>query len=345
LEGTPPNAEANLVFIFPEDTGMVRRMRETLPPKEGPIESLDTVLWEPVEDAKREDQGSSRCLPVGFVEALFDPHPEGGGTILLWFGDKLPDDWEIRIPSGEKLLYANSGWFAAGRPKRATIPWTDRGIPRSLDVHWTGETGKRHAAVWPVNVTDPSRLPPPDDLRDLPLDTLIEILGSRRPLHEAVLAARRKAAEHLALDRTGLPAEIDPLRKVRTETFLLQRTRRVARAIEQLVERLNRPLAHREALVWRLRGPVGPMALAQALMREARSDGEVCFLIAEVVLALRRVRVPLEGGGLDANEVSQQMAAVQAEIAEMASAKLRDSGSVPPQLAKYVCAALEETTA
>ena len=80
-------------------------------------------------------------------------------------------------------------------------------------------------------------------------------------------------------------------------------------------------------------------------MREAKSDGEACFLIAEVALALRRVHIPLEGGGLDVNEVSQQMAAVQTEIAEMANRKLQDGGSVPPQLAKYVCAALEETTA
>jgi hypothetical protein len=62
------------------------------------------------------------------------------------------------------------------------------------------------------------RLPPPEDLRHLSLDTLVEILGSGRPLHEAVLAAKRKA---LALTATpeGPETAIDPHRRVRTETF------------------------------------------------------------------------------------------------------------------------------
>ncbi len=344
LEGVAPNAEANLAFVFPDDTGVVRRMRETLPPAEGPIETLDTVLWEPVEDDKREDQSSSRSLPVGFVEALFDPQPEGGGRLILWLGENLPEDWGIRIPGREDLLYANGAWLTTGRPQEVTIPWSERGVPRALDVRWTSKTGERLSAVWPVNVTDMSRLPAPDDLRNLSLDTLIDILGSRRPLHEAVLAFKRRAAERAAAGQVDRAAEIDPHRRVRTETFLLQRTRRVARAIEQLVERMNRPIAHREALVWRLRGPVGPVALAQALMREAKSEGEACFLVSEVVLALRRVRIPLQGSGLSETEVSESLATVRAEIAEMANCKMREGGSVPSQLADYVSAALKETT-
>lgn len=342
LDGSPPNAEANIAFVFPEDPGMVRRIGETLPPAEGPIEALETVLWEPAEDDKREDQGSSKSLPVGFVEALFDPKPEGG-TLILWLDEGLPEDWEIRVPDREQPLYTNATWLAERRPRERPIPWSERGAPRALDVRWTSRKGERLSAVWPVNVTDVSRLPAPDDLRDLPLDTLIEILGSRRPLHEAVLAAKRRAAERAAAGHADPAAEIDPHRRVRTETFLLQRTRRVARAIEQLVERLCRPLAHREALVWRLRGPVGPLALAQALVKEAKSDGEACFLVSEVALALRRVQIPLQGSGLNEAEVSQFLTETKVEIAELARCKMREGGSVASQLADYVSEALKES--
>jgi hypothetical protein len=209
-----------------------------------------------------------------------------------------------------------------------------------LGVQWSDTGGQSQAAQWPVNVTDPSRLPPPDDLRNLPLETLLEILSSRLPLHEAVAQARKVRVDS-GPGGLDVPAEIDPLRRVRSETFLLQRTCRVAKAIERLVESLNRPVVHADALLWRLRGPVGPLALARALAEEAKSPGESCFLLAEVVLALRRVNVPEIAVGVTEVEIRRALNSVTSEIEEMARNRLGASG-MPPGMADYVSQALNE---
>jgi hypothetical protein len=133
--------------------------------------------------------------------------------------------------------------------------------------------------------------------------------------------------------------ELDPLRRVSSETFLLQRTRRVAKAIEQLVEHLNRPVLHTDALHWRLRGPVGPLALARALGKTARSPGETCFLLSEVVRALGRVEVPRISVGVDEAEVRREVLTVRTEVERMAR-DLLQSGDVPAGMAGYVATAL-----
>ena len=185
------------------------------------------------------------------------------------------------------------------------------------------------------------RLPPPEDLRHLSLDTLIEILGSGRPLHEAVLAAKRKElAQKASPDQPD--AEIDPHRRVRTETFLLQRTRRVARAIEQLLLRLGRPVAHRDVLAWRLRGPVGPLALARALAEGARSPGEAAFLLADLALALGRLDVGAMATGVAEDEVRHELGDVRAQIEGLAATQLADPNAVPPAMRQYVARAFAE---
>ena len=63
--------------------------------------------------------------------------------------------------------------------------------------------------------------------------------------------------------------------------------RRVAQALEGMRERLQQPVAFLDALRWRLRGPIGPIALAKRLAAE---DPEgAAFMIAEVATTLRGV--------------------------------------------------------
>ncbi len=214
-------------------------------------------------------------------------------------------------------------------------------MPRALTVHWQNESGRAVSAAWPVGVTDPSRLAPPDELRNLSLDTLVEILGFRLPLHEAVRKARQVAAGEVQGTSQYPPPELDPHRRVRTETFLLQRTRRVARAIEHLVERLNRPAVHLDGLVWRLRGPVGPLALARALVRDARSSGEACFLLSEVALSLKRADVAKIAVGLEVERVRNEIASVIDEIEQLTRERL-ETQEVPGAMAGYVTKAFAE---
>lgn len=354
LSGRAPNVEANLAYLFPEDASMVRTMEETLPTYGEQMEDFDRVIWEPLDEAYEEEGAGGPTLPAGFEEALFSP-AEDGGTLTLHLSEKgMPAAWEIRAPGDVGTaggipnpadaggsLYSSREWRAAGSPRKLDVVWQTRRVPTELEVHWRGATGEDLSAAWPVNVTDPGSLPPPEDLRNLPLDTLVEILGSRRPLHEAVLAAKRKILDASA-KLEGWPAEIDPHRKVRTETFLLQRTRRVARAVEQLLARLGRPVPHPDALAWRLRGPVGPLALARAIRQDARSPGEAVFLLADLALALCRLDVRAMAAGVAEDEVRRELAAVRREIEELARGRLAHDAAVPAAMRDYIARAFEE---
>jgi hypothetical protein len=332
------NAEANLVYVFPEDSPVVRLLEATLPESGDEIVELDSVFWEAVEEEQGEGAAGGAVLPLGFQEALFDP-AEGGHVLSLHFGTELPSRWRVTSRAGDDVVYSHEAWVAAGRPSSIELRWTQRTIPNVLEVRWWDAAGAPHTAPWPVNVRDMGRLPPPDELRNLSLETLVAILGSRLPLHEAVERARSKF--HTIGNEREPPTEIDPLRRVRTETFLLQRTRRVARAIERLIDNLNRPVVHRDALFWRLRGPVSPLALAQALAAAAQSPGEACFLPSEVSLALRRVDVPKIAVGVDAKEVRRELDGIKADVDARARQYLATEGT-PPGVVTYVAKALEQ---
>lgn len=339
LTGGAPNVEANLAYVFPGEARMVRVMEQTLPPLGDEIKDLDAVSWQPVTESDGEEQSGQPVLPGGFEEALFEP--EGtGGTLTLHLGRLLPSRWAVTYRDDAEEIYSDQRHRQANSPTVVACPWSRAGIPTALDVHWWDAKSQPQIAQWPVNVTDPSRLPPPEDLRHLSLETLIEILGSRLPLHEAVPRARQRPGV-TGPNGASISPDIDPLKRIRTETFLLQRTRRVAKAIEHLVESLNRPVVYADALIWRLRGPVGPLALARALAEAARSPGEACFLLAEVALALRRVDIDKIAGGVPEDWACGEVSSVRAEVEQMARQRLQD-GDMPPGMMEYVSMALDE---
>src|SRR3546814_4211927 len=88
-------------------------------------------------------------------------------------------------------------------------------------------------APWPVNVSDSALLPPPEELRSLPMDVLLAVLASTRPIHDALEAALRKGDQ--AQGRPGHD-EFDALARFDSERMLLTRTRRMARSEEHTSE-------------------------------------------------------------------------------------------------------------
>jgi hypothetical protein len=340
LADSAMNVEANLAYVFPEHSRMVRLMEGTLPAWEEYVKDFANVLWEPVTEEEGEDPTANPVLPVGFQEALFEP-TDSGGLLKLSFGSTLPAIWRISPEKETSILYSSQAWG----PDQATVEltWKFPSVPRALRVHWKNEAGLSLSALWPVNVSDTSRLLPPDALRNLSLETLVEILGSKLPLHEAVAAATKTNGPG-AYDADGLTAELDPLKRYHSETFLLQRTRRVAKAIEQLIANLNRPVFHKDSLLWRLHGPVGPLALARALNDAATSPGESSFLLAELLMALRRIDVGRISVGIEKSEVLGEFDQVKAEIRRMVQGSL-GSGDVPQSMSDYVSRVLTEAVA
>jgi len=132
-------------------------------------------------------------------------------------------------------------------------------------------------------------------------------------------------------------AEIDPHKRVDTSQFLLRRMRRVAQALEGMRERLQQPVGSKEALQWRLRGPIGPIALAERLAKEDPSGA--AFMIAEVATTLRSVSWrPM--GSLSASVIKMQVNETVQRLRELAT-----NAPAPTNLAEYVRTSFQELLA
>lgn len=141
---------------------------------------------------------------------------------------------------------------------------------------------------------------------------LINILSSARPLHRVLVDYLRRRKREKAKD--GDNPVVDPHKRVDTSQFLLQRTLRISWAMNALRERLERPVATLEYLSWRLHGPVGVMALAKALVREAQSTEELAFLISELALELARAKPVMALGCLPPKQHITEIRAVIFEL-------------------------------
>jgi hypothetical protein len=336
------NAEANIAYIARDNTSY-NALFNTYPPSEA-IDDLENVVWEPIFDLDAEPSEVVPQLPSAFADASFTPEAEGGALDLSLAGEP-PAYWRAHLADAgdADALYDSERWAAEGKPTRVTIKLSNTRPPSSLAVHWLDGKGAERRALWLVNVSDPGALPPPDELRDLSLGTLLDVLTMARPLYEAVVRALQKSTQQRQREANALK-ELDPHSRVRTETFLLQRTRRVARALEQLRARLERPVHSREALRWRLRGPVGPLALMRAIEREAEQEnrpaGEVAFLFAEIALTLNRVTPSRAPGTLPARVVREELQGVIRELRNASAGRLQ---AAPPDLRDYVERAFQET--
>jgi hypothetical protein len=331
--GTVRNTEANLVYKVRSGSREARTLAGTWPSTSD--ESVDLndprIRWEPAFDEAKEGEGE--VLPAAFEEALFKASPPK--QLRLRLGRDLPPEWAVRTTEGTNLI---SGMReSAGAAGIHGLDWDSEQVPVVLTVSWRRQAGgPEFVAQWPVNVVDPSELPAPQALRDLTLEELVEILSATRPIHESIT---RILAKRLRKRATS-DVELDPLKRVNTEEFLLRRTRRVALALDRLRQRLERPVLSPEALSWRLRGPIGPVGLAQALLREARLPGEAAFFLAELVLMLRRVRPDLAAiGGLGVGLIQTELATVVDEIKIKVAQEL--DGGTPSRMAHYVSDAME----
>ena len=303
------NLEANLAYIARVGEAGYGKLQDVWP--ELVADKVDlkdqNIVWEPLFEADGEG-AATIALPTAFREALYEETGESS-CLILTLGDDLPDKWRIRIEN-EELLNSES-W--QGNKGEYIVMWQGRPVPLVLTVEW--ESGEEsHVAGWPINVIEPALLPPPEALRGLSLEELMGILSSSNPLHIAVMQTLKRR-----IHRSSAELYLDPHRKVNMEAFLLQRTRRVALALERLRERLERPVVNIDSLDWRLRGPVGPFALAEAFRREARAPGEARFFLAELALVLKRIRTErAAAGGLSKKAIRERILDTIIEIERMA---------------------------
>jgi hypothetical protein len=244
---------------------------------------LDSLEYEAVEDPE-ETQPS---VPAGFVQVLGDPGPPARLEIEIAGGD-LPRAWWIRTPDGQDILDAGR-WQSDGGGSVVGVDAPGGELPFNVAIEWRTRAGETARASLPVNVTDPGRLPAPDELRSLPVQALLRALASVRPLHEGVV----EAIERHERSRAGALDELDPLKRFSPSGQLLHRTREMSAALAGLRERVEKPAATLDAFRWRLEGPFGPLVIAEKLIEERREnrsvEGEESFMLAEIALTLAGV--------------------------------------------------------
>lgn len=300
------NAEANLGWLVKAGSKEASLLDDVWPQlgSEIPIDSPD-VTWDPIDESK-EDAGSPP-LPVSFCDARWDP---ATATLLLTLLDGLPEEWTIATGDGATRLLGSDAHGAGDY----SLNLETEHPPLVLLVTWSSG-GQPSVAYWPVNVTAPSSLPPPDVLRGLSLAELVEVLASTRPLSEAVTHVVKKRQRNDG----GSRDELDPLRRHDSAEFLLRRMRRLAVALERLRERLERPAVSMDAFEWRISGPVGVQRLAEALSGEEGSHGEAMFGLAELALAVSRVDTSKTcAAGVNRNDVQARLTSSGDAIKTMA---------------------------
>lgn len=277
--GRNVNFEANIVYRLRTADPEAKVLDEIWPATGDDIDvDSESLIWDPQSESE-EDGETAPPLPAAFQEASYTPGSPA--SLVVTLVDPLPAEWIIRVPRGQAIFASSDG----RGPGAHTVAWQTNEVPFVLEVTWC-HAGGTSVAHWPVNVSNPAKLPPPEALRTLTLEELLQVLASTRPMPQAVadVFARRKKKVALRGE------ELDPLRRFDSQSFLLRRTKRLSVALERMRERLERPASSPEAYEWRLFGPVGPMALADCYVHEAAHPGEAKFCLAEIALALRRVR-------------------------------------------------------
>jgi hypothetical protein len=327
-----PNFEANLLYIA--DSGRDRKGYDGLCrvwPEYEDIEDIAKLKFQPSPDDGTDAATDEDILPEAFSSASYD-QKGGAGLVSLTITGAPPPGWGLLKDAVlTEPWYSESQWQGAGSPSIVELPWADARPPSGFWVKWTG---CRNAAWLPVNVVSSSALPPPDELRDLPLEALIDILTSARPLHQAMRAYLARRRREIAGGTGDKKLElVDPHKRVDTTGFLLQRTRRVSLALNGMRERLERPVLSMESLEWRLRGPVGALALRNALIREARSNEERMFLLSELALELDRCSPKTAIGCLPIAAVRSEIRRLAGEI--MASV-LQSAEGVAADMRRYI---------
>jgi len=321
------NLEANVAFLV--DRNKQRQMAGAFNdafPKSVPLD-IGAVTWQSLPVNTDEASSEEAVLPEAFGAATYTVDEKGCATVVLSFAGVPQPGWRV-VSENDDTLLTEQDWANAAQPVTVSIEWKPARPPSGFWVSWD-DVGAR--AWWPVNLESAKALPPPDELKSLSLEILIDILTSARPLHR-VLSEYLKRKE----GKAKLPLSeilVDPHKRIDTSQFLLQRTRRVFWALSALRDRLERPVATEEGLHWRFYGPVGVRALIAALVKEGQSQEEKAFLLSELALELVRVKPSSFPGYLP---VARTKAAIKDVIAELVKAADVDLDGKAANLKAYV---------
>lgn len=330
-----PNYEANLVYLLRHKNhrGLYRRLKRSL--LEGKSIDLKKIKqWKVLIDEGIDSESETVVLPRFFDKAVYSCDGEEG-YVEFSFSGNSPSAWSAHNEFNKSVFLNSDMWQEKGCPEKIKLLWIYSKPPSGFDVVWTGANG---TAWWTVNVELRSSLPKPEKLREMPLEVLIEIITSSRPL---ISILRKYMEGQDIIYPQGESVIMDPHKKIDTSNYLLKRTRRISMALTALRNKLECPIATRESLVWRLRGPVGVTAFADAINKQKLNEEEKAFLIAELVLELSRVKPKTDVGCIGVTEVKKEIKSVVQELKRKISDNVIAN---KPYFKEYIINAFEEIT-
>ena len=323
------NAEANILTLVDHvDFSRAPSRLEAVWPEMEAINDPEWAEWlGPAIDHEEEEQAAARVLPAGFLSAVYQAGAQRH-VVLSLEPAGLPTEWRIDAVGGEtRGLIASAEWRQAGASPTVTVDWPPAQPPQKLLVAWDGQE-----AFLPLNVDDQRELPVPAHLERMSADDMLGILAASDPSAAFRVWARQlEPVSDGELD-AAVPTDLDPLRKFDLHATFLHRVRRRARVLAQVRENLERPVAGRQALEWRLRGLIGIEALGQRLAREVvEANGnadEALLTLADFLIVLRDVRYEPEASSLGAKEFHAVYRPFLHELAETLASVMNDQRAV-----------------
>jgi hypothetical protein len=181
--GRTKNLEVNLGFVVNRRSGEARKALEAAWLEVEEIADNVELRWQPRADEGEDSALDVLLLPAAFGTATLGRDSDGRTWIEFSFTTKPPDGWALFPEDGLEPILTEAAWLSQGETNPFRVTWVPERAPSVVRVSWSNATGY---AWWPINVLSSSALPPPCELRDLPLEVLIEILTSARPLHQAL---------------------------------------------------------------------------------------------------------------------------------------------------------------
>ena len=302
-----PNFEANIIYIV--DKKSANKISVDLWgsfPEFNYLNKTPTFCESPeIEDERKEEDFKE--LPKFFKTAIFKKVGDQS-LIEVRFEKKEPleYEWGIQDESG-RSLYDSEKWKGELQPEKVLLDWDEAYIPSELIVY-NAQNEKFHFSVVVENA---QVLPAPDGLVDLELEVLIQLLATNKPLHHAMRKWLKRSGNEQEIEIKQI---VDPHEKVDVSGFLIRRTRRISYAFSMLKAQLERPYFSSASLHWRLRGPIGVLALSEAILREAKSEDEKSFLLAELALELSSIELSNSNGTIDADLVTKELRSLILEI-------------------------------
>lgn len=302
------NCEANLVF---EDWAGETRDGQTFDDRLGlPVAweeavGVEDVVWEAADQSPEDAPSAKPHLPAFFAWGSYS-QKTGEIRVGLDRSQEEPSDWAIRLAGqgGEQtaVLFSRGSSPNEATALRFVLDARARGVHLvALKVGWQDKNLVRHEAHLAVSVEDrEADLLPPEEFRNLTVDGIIEcLLSGREPADwiERQYAKRKRAP--------STDAAIESLQAVDTSNYLLDRAKRLGRALTAMADRIASTPPMYEAIRYRLlRDPLGPVHFAEVLSNDGHDGqdgppplvaGYRLYALAEMVLALGHVGWKIRG--------------------------------------------------